>query len=248
MSTSSIRSEIEDKMSTAISILQWEMGNGWGHVATRNPDGNRFLLRHVRPPLDAKVPDDVLEYDLDGKLLSGERDLPQEIYFYSVPLKAKKNLNAVIHCHPPAAIALASVGQKIIPLHQDAIRFGKGIPIAPWLYGSLRDHADRAFKMMANNCALMIKGHGAIVTGDTLEEACLNMVHLERTAKMILMASALGKVQRLSDSEIRQFEFVVHGVKQKESRKEPLSTRNPGRKEWRYFETMVKNGQRWTTL
>lgn len=232
------------KMATAITILRWEMGNAWGHVAVRAANETRFFLRHIRPPLEKRVTDEALQYDLDGKLIAGKRDLPQEIFFYSVPFKAKKNLVAVIHCHPPAAIALAAVGQKIVPIHQDAVRFGKSIPVAPWLYGSLRNHAERALKLMRENCALVIRGHGAIVTGESLEEACMNMVHLERTARMILMAAPLGKVKPLSDAEIRKFQFLVRGVKQRGLN----LTRNPGRKEWRFFESMVERGEPWTTL
>ena len=67
--------ELKDTISTAISILQWEMSDMMGHVSTRTPDGKHFLLRHIRPPLDPNVPeDDVLEFDMDGKRISGRRE------------------------------------------------------------------------------------------------------------------------------------------------------------------------------
>ena len=44
----------------------------------------------------------------------------------------------------------------------------------------------------------MMKGHGANVIGNTIQEACLNTVHLERTAKMLLWAQGVGKAE--SDS------------------------------------------------
>ena len=46
---------------------------------------------------------------------------------------------------------------------------------------------------MGESCALMMKGHGANVTGKTIQEACLNTVHLERTAKMMLRAGSVGR-------------------------------------------------------
>ena len=239
--------ELKDKISTTVAILRWEMGNGWGHVGARTPDQNRFLLRHIRPPLDKRTPaDELLEYDLDGNLVNGKRDLPQEIYFYSVPLKEKKNVNVVIHCHPPAAITLTAAGGKILAIHQDAIRFGNGIPVAPWLYGSWPEHGDEAVKIMGDNCALVIEGHGALAFGETIEEACMNMVHLERTAKMILMAKSVGEVKALTPAVIQQYQLAVHGENFDPTKN--VNPRNPGKKEWRYFEYMVKTGEQWPRL
>jgi ribulose-5-phosphate 4-epimerase/fuculose-1-phosphate aldolase len=246
MNKSKDMASLNRKMQTAITILRWEMGNAWGHVAVRAPDQTHFFLRHIRPPLEKRISDDTLRYDLDGNFVSGKRDLPQEIFFYSVPLKTKTNLGAVIHCHPPGAIALAAVGQKITPIHQDAVRFGKGIPLAPWLYGSLRDHAERAFKLMRDNCAVVIRGHGAVVTGETLEDACMNMVHLERTARMILSAAPMGKVKALSDAEMRHLRILVRGGKRTGSK--ISESPDPQHKEWRFFESMVESGEQWATI
>ncbi len=67
--------KLKGNISTAISILQWEMSDMMGHVSTRTPDRKHFLLRHIRPPLDPSVPeDDVLEFDMDGKRISGRRE------------------------------------------------------------------------------------------------------------------------------------------------------------------------------
>jgi ribulose-5-phosphate 4-epimerase/fuculose-1-phosphate aldolase len=237
------REELKNKMATAISILQWELADMWGHVSVRAPDGHRFLLRHLRPPLDPKVPaDDVLEYDLDGRLVSGKRDQPDEIFFYACPFKEKQGVGAVIHCHPQAAISLIAAGKKVLPIHQHSIRFGRGVPVSPWLYGFWPEHGNRAVKAMGENCALLIKGHGALVTGRTLEEACINMVYLERTAKMILMASQVGEVSAVSPAVVKKYSSVV-GTRSK-GQKEQMGPRAP--LEWQYFELMIRKGERWS--
>ncbi len=234
--------ELKDKMSIAVSILQWELANMWGHVSVRTPDGRRFLLMHLRPPQDPAIPvDDVLEYDLEGNLLSGRRDQPEEIFFYVCPYQAKKNVGAVIHCHPEMAVALTAAGQKIIGFHQHSIKFGRGVPVSPWLYGIWREHGEQATKMMGESPALVIQGHGAIVTGETLEEACMNMVRLERAAKMILAAAPLGKMTPLSQGAVKKFQSVVQSRFKGEKERRP-----PVPLEWRYYESMVKKGQRWS--
>lgn len=228
-------------MSTAVSILQWELANMWGHVSVRTPDGKHFLLMHLRPPEDPAIPaDDLLEYDLDGNLISGRRDQPEEIFFYVCPYKAKKEVGAVIHCHPEMAVALTAAGRKIIGFHLHSIKFGRGVPVSPWLYGIWREHGEQATRIMGESCALMIQGHGAIVTGGTLEEACMNMVRLERAAKMILAVAPLGKIAPLSQEAVKKF----HSVVQSRTKDETDRPRVP--LEWRYYESLVKKGLRWS--
>ncbi len=237
--------ELKDKMSTAVSILRWELANMWGHVSAKSPDGNSFVLMHLRPPEDPDMPsDEVLEYDLNGNLISGRRDQPEEIFFYVYPYKARKDVGAVIHCHPEMAIALTAAGRKILPIHLGSRNFARAVPVAPWLYGLWREDGEEAAKRLGRNCALMIQGHGAIVTGETLEQACINMVKLERTAKMILLAGRLGKLRPLSSGVMKRFREV--------GRRRSTNTTGQSQSlvplEWRYYESLVKKGQRWSRL
>ena len=159
----------------------------WGHVSVRTVDGKGFSLMPIRCPVDPNIPaDDLIEYDLDGKMVAGRRDAIDEIFFYSCPYRAKDDVGAVIHCHPEMAMALAAVGREIKPVHTSSVRFNAGVAVTPFLYGYWLDHGEQAVKAMADGCAVLIRGHGAIVTGKTLEEACINMVQLERTAKLLL--------------------------------------------------------------
>ena len=89
----------------------------------------------------------------------------------------------------------------------------------------------------------MIKNHGSLVIGETLEEACINTVQLERTAKMILLASSLGKVNAMSPVAVKQLQSVV-GTRSKNPRKENKSL-SDAPLVWRYYEAMIKRGERW---
>jgi L-fuculose-phosphate aldolase len=202
--------EVKAKLSTAGAILRWELANMWGHVSVKTPDGKGFSLMPLREPVDPKIPeDDLLEYDLEGNFLSGRRDAIDEIFFYSCPYRSREEVGAVIHCHPEMTLALAAVGQKIQPIHTSSVRFEKGVPVTSFLYGYWQEHGEQASRAMGDRCALIIQGHGTIVTGRTIEEACINMVQLERTAKMILMGGAFGQAEPLSAAAIEEFKSIA---------------------------------------
>lgn len=234
--------ELKDKIATAISILQWELADMMGHVSVRIPDGNGFFLRHLRPPEDPKVPEkDVLEYDLNGKQVAGRRwgGAGTEIYFYTYPYKFTRDVGAVIHVHPQMVIALTAAGRKLRAIYHRH-KFGAEVPVCPWLYGSLPEDGQLATRAMGEDCAVIIKGHGVIVTGRTLEEACINAVQLERTAKMIMLAG--GEVEPLSPDAIRKFNSIIDNARrQSKTQQLPVA-------EWRFYEKLVKKGERWSKL
>lgn len=236
--------ELKEKMSTACAILKWELANMWGHVSVRQPDASGFLLMPLRQPLDPTIPaDDLLEYDLKGNFLSGRRDPIDEIFFYSCPYGAREDVGAVIHCHPEMTLALAAVGKRIRPIHASSARFARGVPITDFLYGFWREHGEQALKAMSDGCAVIIRGHGAIVTGKTIEEACINMVQLERTAKMILLGAAFGKARPLSPAAIKTFRSVAG--RRARGKADPMIA---SVMEWSYYESMIKRGERWSRL
>ena len=53
-----------------------------------------------------------------------------------------------------------ATGKTIIPLRDNALKFGEGVPVTPSLYGSWREDGDPAAKAMEDNCAVMIQGQG----------------------------------------------------------------------------------------
>jgi L-fuculose-phosphate aldolase len=86
--------------------------------------------------------------------------------------------------------------------------------------------------------AMMIKGHGIVTVGKTIDEACLNAVYMERTAKIMAMAQLFGF------SGVPE-EFIG----QLSRSKEKLLTRGkrlPHSAEWNYYAEKIKKGEYWT--
>jgi ribulose-5-phosphate 4-epimerase/fuculose-1-phosphate aldolase len=81
------------------------------------------------------------------------------------------------------------------------------------------------------------------VTGRTLEEACINMVQLERTAKLILMSHAIGEPQSLSAAELEEFKSVA-GLRARGKADPAIASFM----EWSYYESLIKRGERWSRL
>ena len=115
--------------------------------------------------------------------------------------------------------------------------------MTPFLYGYWLEHGEKAIKAMGDSCAVIIRGHGAIVTGKTLKEACVNMVQLERKAKLILMSGVVGQPQSLSAAELEEFKGVA-GLRARGKADPAIASFM----EWSYYESLIKRGERWNRL
>jgi ribulose-5-phosphate 4-epimerase/fuculose-1-phosphate aldolase len=110
----------------------------------------------------------------------------------------------------------------------------------------LQEDGEKVTKILADGCAVMIKGHGAIVVGESIEEACVNMVRLERTARMILAAAAIGQPAPIPAAAAEKF----HSIIGKDSTDIAPEQRRAVSQitEWHYYERLIKKGRRWNRL
>ena len=187
---------LKETINIAIKILEWEISDMMGHVSA-NSDRIDFycaisglpLIRECRKKRCPGIRS-------DGQAAVGlarSRGSGFEIYFFTGQYNARKNIGGVVHCHPPMALSVVAAGQKVVGItHRH--KFDE-VPVVPWVYGSLPEHGEIVTKELEKSCAVIIEGHGAVVTGETLEEAVVNTLQLERAAKMILLAAPLGKIR-----------------------------------------------------
>ncbi len=99
-------------------------------------------------------------------------------------------------------------------------------------------------KTLGQGPAVIIKGHGIVSVGKNVDEACMNALYVERTAKMQAMAHLLGYVGP-TDEFIQSM--------QKTSEKLMARARELGRgrepakhsAEWNYYADKVRRGEKW---
>jgi ribulose-5-phosphate 4-epimerase/fuculose-1-phosphate aldolase len=58
-------------------------------------------------------------------------------------------------------------------------------------------------KAIGDGYAVVLKNHGVVVVGDTVENACVVAFALEETAQLQWIATALGTPQKISSGEVR---------------------------------------------
>lgn len=131
---------------------------------------------------------------------SSERLMHLEIY-RSCP-KAK----AVIHAHPPTAIAwsIAHPEDKKLPSEylSEVILATGDIPFAKYARPGTQDMAKVLKPFLPSHRAIILRNHGAVTWGEDLEEAYRGMERIEHSAHILMLAKQIGGMNQLPSEEI----------------------------------------------
>jgi HCOMODA/2-hydroxy-3-carboxy-muconic semialdehyde decarboxylase len=201
-----------DDLVAANRILAAEgIFDAFGHVSVRHPrDPNRFLLARSLAP-ELVTADDILEYDLDavpvnsnGRSQYSERFIHAEIY------KRRSDVNAIVHNHSRAVIPFGVSSVPIKPVFHNAAFIGDGLPVfdirdTAGITDMLVSNAERGVALartLADEPAVLMRGHGVSVVGPSLRHAVGRSIYLEANARIQLEAIGLGgDVQYLAPEE-----------------------------------------------
>jgi ribulose-5-phosphate 4-epimerase/fuculose-1-phosphate aldolase len=228
---------LEAELKIACKILEWEIGDIWGHVGVRLPDNRGIAVQLFRHAEEVRK-DWLVHFDYNLNKLAGIGTPPREAVIYTALFKARPDVNAAVHCHASTCVAMSLADTPVSCVHVQSNRFGKGVPIYPRPIYILDEFegADLA-RTLGDAKGMMIKGHGIVTVGSTIDEACFNAVYMERTAKIMATAQLFGFKGVPSDF-----------IEQLTSSKEKILSR--GKRlahsaEWNYYSELIGKGERW---
>ena len=233
-------SVVEEQLKIAAEILEWEIGDIWGHVGVRVPENNSIAVKLFRRPEEPGAEDWLVNFDYSLKKLSGVGSIPRESPIYTEIFKARPDVNAAVHSHAPMCVALSLADKTVTCVHMQSSRFGSGVPIYPRpIYILDDDEGKELARALDQADAVLIKGHGIVTVGKDIDEACMTALYMERTAKIQAMAHLLG-----FSGPTEEFIAELTGSKEKLFSRLERSPRPSA--EWRYYADKIKKGERWT--
>jgi L-fuculose-phosphate aldolase len=131
------------------------------------------------------------------------RNPPRETMIHAAIYAARADVNSVVHTHQSLATAFSVAGTPILPIYNQAAVFAPATPIfpSPRLIYTIQDGKE-VCQTLGERMAMLLKGHGVIVCGDSLEYATVHAIYLERTAYMQFVASCVGKPSIMPQQDI----------------------------------------------
>ena len=174
-----------------------------GHVSVRLAPG-RLLVRCRSPHEEGLLfttPDDVREVDLDGGGDLRSWAAPNELPIHTEVLRARPDVDAVVHCHPPSVLVAGLAQTPLRPVfgayNIPALRMAlEGVPVWPRSVLVRRRELGMAMvQAMGASSVLVLRGHGITTTGageHAVEQAVVRALNLEVLARVSLALHAAG--------------------------------------------------------
>lgn len=171
-----------------------------GNLSMRVEGG--FLVTPTSLPYDETTPADIVEMGFDGTYL-GNRRPSSEWRFHRDILRARPDIDVVLHAHPTFATALAVHGRGIPSFHyMVALAGGDSIRCAPYATFGTQALSDHALSALEGRLACLLANHGMIVLGKTTKAALTLAVEVETLARQYLHAQQFGEPVILPPDEI----------------------------------------------
>ena len=198
----SVAKELIEDLAAASRILAAQgVVDGFGHVSMRHPRApDRYLMARSIAP--ARVtPADIIEYDLDsnpcnakGRSSFLERFIHGEIY------KARPDVVSVVHSHSPSVIPFGLVGVPMRAMFHNAAFITAGVPVfdirskfgATDMLVSDGAKGVALAQVMGDKDIVLMRAHGAVACGPTLQTAVFRAVYTEVNARIQHWTAALA--------------------------------------------------------
>jgi L-fuculose-phosphate aldolase len=160
------------------------VGGNFGNISIRHDPGG-FYIKRTGAYLD--VAGEPVFVPLEGDVPAGassEYRVHREVY--------KKTLHrAIVHAHPPAAVALSLVRDLIVPEDSEGVMFCPKIPVVTGAPGS-QEIADNVAVALADRKLVIVRGHGTFTAGKTLDEAYLYTSLCEHACRVLAIKQAFS--------------------------------------------------------
>jgi len=152
-------------------------------------------------------PADILCVHPDGSV-SGPHKPSSELPFHLAIYKARPDLNAIVHAHPPALVSFSIVrdfpNTNVIPQAREVcgpIGYAKyELPGSQALGGKIAEQFILGFD------SVILENHGTVVGGVDLQDAFQRFETFEFVARILINARTLGTPNYLTDDQIMAFE------------------------------------------
>ncbi|HTX63580.1 MAG TPA: class II aldolase/adducin family protein [Acidimicrobiales bacterium] len=167
-----------------------------GHISARDPEHtDTFWVGPFGHHFSELRASSLIRVDEQGEVIEGDGAVNIAAFvIHSRVHKARPDVVAVAHAHSVAGKAWASLGRLLDPITQESCVFFEDHELSDPYNGLVFDvdEGDRIAKSLSSRKALVLRNHGLLTVGRTVEEAAWWMVALDDCCRVQLAAEAVG--------------------------------------------------------
>jgi ribulose-5-phosphate 4-epimerase/fuculose-1-phosphate aldolase len=176
----------------------------YGHVTYREAGAQTFWMKPAALGLDEITPQTLIRIDMEGRVVEGELPRHLEFPIHAEIFRTRPDITCVVHTHPLYSIAFAATDQPLRAASHEGAQFTP--PDVPRFTRTsdlitTRELGEEVARTMGGSLACYLLNHGIVVVGNTIHQAVVAAINLERASQVQLLASAAGQPFRWTSDE-----------------------------------------------
>ena len=176
-----------------------------GHITARDPiEPDTFWVNPFVVPFGHIRQSDLIRVNEDGDVVEGDHRVNQAAFaIHSQVHAARPDVVAAAHSHSTYGRALSTLGQLLEPLTQDACAFHHDHALFDDYTGIVidTDEGKRIAHALGDNKAVILRNHGLLTVGQSVDSAVFWFITLERSCQVQLAAKAAGTVIAIDEDQ-----------------------------------------------
>ncbi len=222
MTTTNPIADLKQQVAESSHILDHQgLVDFHGHISARIPNTQVMYIKPVLRAHNQIKPEDIIAVDINDYLAAGQAQWvpddqqgrvidapvpPREAALHAAIMEARPDVNSVVHTHQLVATAIGAGNVPIKPLYNQAVPFAPETPIYPKPdLITTAEQGREVARTLAGRGAALLRGHGVVVVGASIDEAVSNAIYLERAAIIQVIATIVGDPAPLPDDYTARF-------------------------------------------
>ncbi|MEU6122946.1 class II aldolase/adducin family protein [Streptomyces sp. NPDC047123] len=168
-----------------------------GHITARDPEHpDCFWVNPFGMPFKHITVGDLVLANAEGQVVEGRHHVNQAAFtVHAQAHLARPDVVAVAHCHSLYGRALSTLGELLDPITQEACAFYESHALYDGYTGVVVDAEEgrRIASALGDHKAVVLRNHGLLTVGDSVDAAAWWFISLERSCQVQLSARAAGR-------------------------------------------------------
>jgi ribulose-5-phosphate 4-epimerase/fuculose-1-phosphate aldolase len=179
-----------------------------GHITARDPEHpDRFWVNPFGMYFGHIRVSDLLLVSADGEVLKGHAKVNRAAFAIHSRIHASRpDVVSAAHSHSIYGRAWASLGRLLDPITQDACTFYDDHALFDDYTGVVlqTSEGDRIAQALGSKKAVILKNHGLLTTGQSVESAVFWFISMDRCCQAQLLAEAAGTPALIRPEDARK--------------------------------------------
>jgi ribulose-5-phosphate 4-epimerase/fuculose-1-phosphate aldolase len=179
-----------------------------GHITVRDPENpEHFWVNPVGMYFGHIRASDLILVNAEGEVIKGRAMVNRAAFaIHSRVHAARPDVIAAAHSHSMYGRTCSTLGRLLDPITQDACAFYEDHALFDDYTGVVLDteEGDRIGKALGKNKAVILRNHGLLTVGQSVDAAAFWFISMDRCCHTQLMAEAAGKPVLIDPDQARK--------------------------------------------